>query len=203
MKEILLDPSDLDKFVYREIDSESIKLKTLNREYFNKLDDVSKDVIELYYYKGVKQKTIASLFGVTQGNISSLLKSIRTYLAWVDKIPEKPPCFEEECYEALEASFKGYGSNPRSVDLKLRCVLAYLKTLHQSQAAYETGTTQYIIRASLMDCLEGLYKLKYLKSYDYLNYLKDKRLVNSFKHKMDCSERPVNYCLSAKEVSWN
>jgi len=166
-----IDPTKIDQVKkYKNLlsmNEETSLTKTLNRKNWDRLDEVTKDLLELYFITDKTQPELAIIFGVSQGNISNALRRGVEAVRWMDNAPDKPDSFEEDVIRSLDRN-TAYTKLPS--DIKLKVVQYYLLTLHQSKTGYNFNLTQVEVRQILHKVLKCLKIENKTESESYLKY---------------------------------
>lgn len=152
-KEVLVDPKKLEELgskyfsdkTLNSINDETPTLtKKVDQELLNKFSPVVQDILLSYYYDGLDQKQLATIFNSTQGNISQTLKRARKVIRWYSELPPKPKNIKETVQRIVD---KRVSKSAELQDRYGEVVEEYLECLHQSKVSVKYNVSQITIRS--------------------------------------------------------
>jgi DNA-directed RNA polymerase specialized sigma24 family protein len=151
--------------IFTEPSKESLEKIEKVKKIMDILPPLEADFIDMYYFKNIKQTSIARIFSVSQPTVCYRLQRasfrIRFFL-------DLPTVTKEE----IEVSMKGFLSDP--LDVK---IMVYMyDTMCQSKVAKILGVTQGLVRHRFLRSIKRMQDVPSLEKYHTLFYLISKNL---------------------------
>ena len=151
--------------IFTEPSKESLERIEKVKKIMDILPPLEADFIDMYYFKNIKQTSIARIFSVSQPTVCYRLQRasfrIRFFL-------DLPTVTKEE----IEVSMKGFLSDP--LDVK---IMVYMyDTMCQSKVAKILGVTQGLVRHRFLRSIKRMQDVPSLEKYHTLFYLISKNL---------------------------
>lgn len=134
-------------------------------ELIDYLPRADQEVLD-FRLRGVSQREIGRVYGVTQAAISHRLKRITRRLIWLAKRPKRPDSFLSDLGLALE----GRVNSPLIRKFGVKAVAHFADRTCQSEAARAFGISQGRLRGWILLALDYLAQLGLDRSHAYLSY---------------------------------
>ena len=172
-----MDPADMES---RFSNKDSIKYMDslfdgLSEESQSKIDKVKDimsilppleaDFIDMYYFKSIKQTSIAKIFSVSQPTVCYRLQRASSRIKFFLDLPSVTR-------EDIEVSMKGFLSDP----LDIQIMLLMYDTMCQSKVASKLSVTQGLVRHRFLRSIKRMGACPSMKKYHTLFFLISKNL---------------------------
>lgn len=172
-----MDPSDIesrfsnkDSMQYMESLFEGISEESQGKiekvkEIMNILPPLEADFIDLYYFKNIKQTSIAKIFSVSQPTVCYRLQRASSRIKF---FLDLPPVTRED----IEMSMRGFLSDP----LDIQIMLLMYDTMCQSKVASKLSVTQGLVRHRFLRSIKRMRDCPSMEKYYTLFFLISKNL---------------------------
>lgn len=124
------------------------------RKVLDRLPPREADFVELYFFKKVRQTTIAALFNVSQPTICYRLQRAAARIKYLLSLPELAP-------GELEKAMRGVLSD----DMDIRIMVGMAETTCQSEVAKSLGVSQGLVRHRFFRTLNRIKALEGMDKY--------------------------------------
>lgn len=172
-----MDPSDIesrfsnqDSMQYMDLLFDSISEESLARiakvkEIMNILPPLEADFIDMYYFKNIKQTSIARIFSVSQPTVCYRLRRASSRIKFFLDLPIVTR-------DEVEMAMKGFLSDPLDIQIM---VLMY-DSMCQSKVANKLSVTQGLVRHRFLRSIKRMEGFPSLEKYYTLFFLISKNL---------------------------
>lgn len=163
----VMDPSDMERFFSEEdtlgnisitgsdmLSDESEVQVEMVRKVLDRLPPREADFVELYFFKKIRQTTIASMFNVSQPTICYRLQRAAARIKYLLSLPELAP-------GELEKAMRGVLSD----EMDIRIMVGMADTTCQSEVAKSLGVSQGLVRHRFFRTLNRLKALDGMEKY--------------------------------------
>jgi DNA-directed RNA polymerase specialized sigma24 family protein len=162
-----MSPNDMERFFSEEdalggmfitgsdiLSDESEAQVEVVRKVLDRLPPREADFVELYFFKRVRQTTIAALFNVSQPTICYRLQRAAARIKYLLSLPELAP-------GELERAMRGVLSD----DMDIQIMVGMAETTCQSEVAKSLGVSQGLVRHRFFRTLNRLKALDGMEKY--------------------------------------
>lgn len=163
----VMDPNDMERFFSEEqslgnmdftgsefLSDESEAQVEVVRKVLDRLPPREADFVELYFFKRIRQTTIAALFNVSQPTICYRLQRAAARIKYLLSLPELEP-------GELERAMRGVLSD----EMDIRIMVGMAETTCQSEVAKGLGVSQGLVRHRFFRTLNRLKSLDGMEKY--------------------------------------
>jgi len=163
----IMDPNDMERFFSEEDTLGNISItgsETLSEQSAAQVDVVRKmldrlppreaDFVELYFFKKIRQTTIAALFNVSQPTICYRLQRAAARIKYLLSLPELAPGELEDAMRRV-----------LSDDMDIHIMVGMAETTCQSEVAKSLGVSQGLVRHRFFRTLNRLKALNGMEKY--------------------------------------
>jgi DNA-directed RNA polymerase specialized sigma24 family protein len=163
----VMNPNDMERFFSEEdtlgnmavsgsefLSDESEAQVESVRKVLDRLPPREADFVELYFFKKVRQTTIAALFNVSQPTICYRLQRAAARIKYLLSLPELAP-------GELEKAMRGVLSD----DMDIRIMVGMAETTCQSEVAKSLGVSQGLVRHRFFRTLNRIKALEGMDKY--------------------------------------
>lgn len=147
----------------------------------DRIPDLERDVIELYFYRGKRQETIARMLGISQQTVSHRMYSAFRRITFMLEQPDVAPArMREDLTRLLD--------NPLTVAV----LCDFAQTSSQTVTAKNLGVIQQRVYRHLMTAMRRLRRAISLDSLFYVSYFERLMEHRNILHEVPGSRRTVD-----------
>lgn len=194
---IVLDPSDIERMfstedgiasypsAHEELSDESKVEMAQVKEVLDQIPAREADFVDLYFFKKVRQTTIAELFNISQPTVCYRLQRAAERLRYLIDMPVHDAWL-------MEQDLRGVLTDEKDIQI----MLGMVRTTCQSEVAQELGVTQGFVRHRYFRTIDRLKQMRGMERYvDVFNHVAANLNILKETHRSKWSD-PVVYVVA-------
>jgi len=191
---IVLDPADMERMfsvedglshypgTTEQLSEESLVELSRVREVLDQIPPREADFVELYFFRRIRQTTIATLFNISQPTVCYRLQRAAARIKYLLDMPSHDQWL-------MEQDLKGVLTDPRDIEI----MIGMVQTTCQSEVAKRMGVTQGFVRHRFFRTIDRLKQMHGMDHYvDVFEHVAGNLNILKETHRAEWSEAVIH-----------